>query len=393
MCWVRFRHILNLLLFVFVIGTFDVRCESAVSKRFSDTGPQEKLKEPVELPGAKIARWYNNCAAAISITYDSGNPASKLNKRTNKFVIDNGLTMDYEIVTRSYLRSYYAKKYLLNRVIPSGLGYYGHGHKHINHDKLSYEEALKSFKKCYQTMTDFGLKPIAYGYPHGAGNKMETRKALAAAGFLCGRLHSSELMTNPYIMPDSQLVPEDWFALPTLVMQDYGARQCKECVNNNKELIPYLDEAIRRKAWIILTYHAIGKEDGYGFFKYEEFKKNIYSIKERNFWNASMNAVTLYIRERLRAEVKIIPILNPGKEIKEILITVSDGLPNDIYDQPLTILLDLPKSWINKTIALVENENILNTFVFDSIKGMISIKPDEIERKIVIKALPPAALR
>lgn len=368
---VRLRHILNPVLLVFVIGAFNVKCESGGRKI---------------LPAAKIARWYNNCAAAVSITYDHGNPASKLNKKINKFVIDNGVTMDYEIVTHSYLRTPYGKKNLWKEVITPGLGYFGHGHKHIDHNRLSYEEALASFKKCYQTIKDFGLKPTAYAYPHGGGNKLETRKALAAAGFLCGRLHSVKYKAGPYIVPGSQLEPGDWFALPALVMQDYaddGAGQCKECVKNNEELIPYLDETIRRGAWIILTYHAIGQENQYGFFKLEEFKKNIYSIKERNFWNASMNAVTLYIRERLHAEVRLVPVLK-HKKIKEILVTVADGLPNDIYDQPLTILLDLPDSWINKPLALMEKEKIINTFVIDSSNGMISIKPDEIERKIVM---------
>jgi hypothetical protein len=371
-------------LFVLVIGRFDVRCESGVRNRLPAMGRQEKLKEHVEIPGARIARWYNNCAAAISITYDDGNPASESNRKVNKFVIDNGLTMDYEIVTGSYRLYPHLKDYLLKEMIPSGLGYFGHGDRHINHDKLSYEDALASFKRSYQTMIDFGLKPAAYAYPMGAGNRIETRKALAEAGFLCGRLHFSRRMTDPYIVPDSQVEPEDWFGLPTLVMQDYRFNQCKRCVNNNEGLIHYLDGAIRRGAWIILTYHAIGDKKGYGFFEYEEFKKNIYSIKERNFWNASMNAVTLYIRERLHAEVILVPVITPGsKEIKEMRIIVSDGLPNDRYDQPLTILFDLPASWINKTVDLVEDGKIVDTFAVDPVHGMISIKPDEMERKIV----------
>jgi hypothetical protein len=212
---------------------------------------------------------------------------------------------------------------------------------------------------------------------------METRKALAEAGFLCGRLHYSKQMTAPYIVPGGQLEPEDWFALPTLVMQDYDFSHCKDCVGSNEELIPYLDETIRRGAWVILTYHAIGKKKKYGFFKYEEFEKDIYSIKERNFWNASMNAITLYIRERLHAEVKIVPLYDRHKEIKEIRITVADGLPNDIYDQPLTLLLELPGSWGNTTVGLVEKKKILNTYTVTAGKGIISLKPDEIERKIV----------
>lgn len=339
-----------------------------------------------EFPGSNptIAKWYNNCAAAVSLTYDDGCPFSKTNQVTNRFVLENKLTIDYEIVTHDYLTHPPLRNFLLKKMIPKGLGYFGHGHTHVNHDKLSYEDALKSFTQCSRALKELGLKPVAYAYPRGAAKEMKTRKALADAGFLCGRLHFSKQMTHPYIVPGTQMEPDDWFALPTLVMQDYAFNRCDRCVNTNEQLIPYLDEAIRQNAWIILTYHAIGNEKGYGFFKYDEFKKNIYSIKERNFWNASMNAVTLYIRERLHAKVKIVPIVKKDKKIEELRITLADNLPNDIYDQPLTILFTLPAEWVNKTITLEEDGQPINTFLFDSPKAMVSIKPDEKERRLLI---------
>ena len=332
-------------------------------------------------PDPVIAKWYNNCAAAISLTYDDGRPKSRMNEIVNKFVLENGLTMDYELVTYNYILKPKLKANLLERMIPSGLGYFGHGHKHVNHDLLPYEEALKSFKQCYDAVRGLGLKPVAYAYPGGAGKETKTKKALAEAGFLSGRLHFSEKMNAPYIVPGSQTEPDDWFGLPTLVMQDYAFNRCKRCVNNNDQLIPYLDEAIREKAWIILTYHAIGNKKKYGFFKYAEFQKNIYAVKERNFWNASMNAVTLYIRERLHAEVKIVPVLKHHK-VDEMRITVSDNLPNNIYDQPLTVMFHIPKEWIDETIALMEKGQTVKTFVYPSIDAMISLPPDETERQL-----------
>lgn len=340
------------------------------------------------IPNPTIAKWYDNCAGAISLTYDDGCPYSKSNRITNRFVLENKLTMDYEIVTHDYLTNPQLKNFLLKKMIPSGLGYFGHGHTHVNHDKLSYEDALKSFTRCYGAIKELGLKPVAYAYPKGAAKEMKTRKALAESGFLSGRLHYSKQMTHPYIVPGAQREPEDWFGLPTLVMQDYAFNQCDRCVNTNDELIPYLDEAVRQKAWIILTYHAVGNEKGYGFFKYDEFKKNIYSIKERNFWNASMNNVTLYTRERLHAKVKIIPVIKNDGEMEAMRITLSDNLPNDIYDQPLTILFTIPAGWVNKTIALVENGQIVKTFLFTSANAMVSIKPDETERRLMIPKNP-----
>ncbi|HLP44996.1 MAG TPA: hypothetical protein VK469_03580 [Candidatus Kapabacteria bacterium] len=328
-----------------------------------------------------IAKWYNNCAAAISLTYDDGRPKSKLNKAVNKFVFENGLTIDYEVVTYQYILNPNLKYRLLETIIPANFGYFGHGHKHVNHDRLSYEEALKSFAQCYKVMVELGLKPVAYAYPGGAGKEAETKKALAKAGFLSGRLHFSEKMNDPYIIPGSKTEPDDWFGLPTLIMQDYNFNRCKRCVTNNEQLIPYLEQTVKEKAWLILTYHAIGNKKNYGYFRYEEFQKNIHAIKERNFWNASMNAVTLYIRERLHAEAKLLTAGAHG-HIEEMTITVTDNLPNTIYNQPLTVLFQIPKEWVNQPIALEENGKQIKIFTFPSLNAMISLAPDETERKL-----------
>lgn len=351
---------------------------------FPIMGPAQNQKISPALsfsPDPTIAKWYNNCAAAISLTYDDGRPKSKMNQAINKLVLENGLTIDYELVTYDYMLRPKLKDYLLEIMIPSGLGYFGHGHKHVNHDRLSYEAALMSFKQCYKIMLEFGLKPVAYAYPGGKGIEMKTKKALAEAGFLSGRVYFSKKMNAPYIVPGLQVEPDDWFGLPTLVMQDYSFSHCKSCVNNNEQLIPYLDRTISEKAWIILTYHAIGNEKNYGFFKYTEFQKNILAIKERNFWNASMNAVTLYIKERLHAQIKIEPAFKNGK-IEEMAIALSDNLPNDIYSQPLTILFRIPKEWLNQSIVLEKNGQPVKTFVFVSTNAMISLIPDETELKL-----------
>ena len=76
----------------------------------------------------------------------------------------------------------------MSELVPQGFSYFGHGHNHIDHDELSYEEALESFQANYDTMKDWGMKPVAYGYPRSAGHEEETQLALENAGFLSGRL-------------------------------------------------------------------------------------------------------------------------------------------------------------------------------------------------------------
>lgn len=360
--------------------------EAALKKKGGEAPP---CPPKGQTASAKIAKWLHNRAAAISITYDDGNPASPINRTVNSEVLRNGLIMDYEIVSADYLNSPFTQNYLLKKLIPAGFGYFGHGHTHINHDRLTKAEALESFRRCFKTIEAFGLHPAAYAYPQGAGLEAETRAALEEAGFLSARLHFSDKMTSPWIVPGVQNEPEDWFALPTLVMQDFSFTHCKRCVGTNEQLLPYLDHAIMEKDWIILTYHAIGDEKGYGFFKFEEFVKNLAAIRERDFWNASMNSVTLYIREKARAAVVITPLPHPGNDIREIALTLSDGLPNNIYYQPLTLILQLPESWLQHSVALMEHKIVYCRFVAGGNPVLVDIPPDEITRKLVLEELAP----
>ena len=68
-------------------------------------------------------------------------------------------------MTASYEKRADEIGYLKDVLIPSGFGYFGHGHTHINHDKLTFEEAKESFQRCFDAMKKMGLNPVAYAYP------------------------------------------------------------------------------------------------------------------------------------------------------------------------------------------------------------------------------------
>lgn len=147
---------------------------------------------------ASIAKWYDGHEAAISITIDNP-PRSRREPDVDNYVREQGLVIDYEIVTGNH-KDREAPVftglddgnlvYLVSELIPAGFGYFGHGHDHIDHDALPYEDARQSFEECYQTMKDWGLDPVAYAYPRSAGNEEETQRALEASGFLSGRLQA-----------------------------------------------------------------------------------------------------------------------------------------------------------------------------------------------------------
>jgi hypothetical protein len=328
----------------------------------------------------KIAKWFDNHTAALTMTFDNSSPPSA--EFVSKILIENGLRIDYEIVAYNYVRYSYLLDYLKKYLLPEGFGYFGHGYYHYYSDTCTYQEAYENFKHCFDQMQLWGLKTAAYAYPHGAGNEFQTRMALRDAGFLGGRMHHDmpggyEGMENPYIVPDDVKEPIDWFALPTVVMQDYEFSPCKKCVSNDEQLIPFLEQAVKKTAWIMMTYHSIGIEDGYGFYKLSEFDKDLQSIKKYNFWNPTMNQAILYIRERKDATVATKMEKDDNGNLKAIQITLSDGLPNDMYDQPLTLDFNIPKEWIGKTIHQFQGDNPVQSLKFDSEKTMVSALPNE----------------
>lgn len=324
-----------------------------------------------------IAKWLNDYDAAISINVDDGAPYTELNTYVQKLVHDMNLTLDYELVTDAVLNDSIRKTYILNNLLPRNFGVFGHGHKHENHDKYTYDEALESFKQCFNGMRSLGIKPVAYAYPGGFGYLFRTRRALKESGFLCGRRFEQLDAKDPFIMPDSICEPKDWFGLPTLVMQSFDYDGCEAAINNTGELIPFLKESIQKTAWIILTYHGIGNHNEYGFYEMSDFENDLKTIKSYNFWCASINDITLYCYERNHAKVKAWFNKNKNEIIENLTIQLSDGYPNDYFNQSLTLKFKIPESWVNRKLLLVKKGNAIETYLFNTQEAKLSIPPDE----------------
>lgn len=251
----------------------------------------------------EIAKWWSDYSSAYTVTYDMGFPF--LNDFENKWLIENGLYIDYEIVTATY-NSIPSRVDYLKSLKAENFGYFGHGHEHIDHDKISYEEAYNSFKNNYDSIKSYGIQPISYAYPYGAGRRDSTRIALKESGFLSGRLNQEDFEGyGPFIMEYAESSPKDWFGLPALRMEDIEFQGCDYCINSPHELLPYIYENINRKSWLITTYHAIGFDGntddrpiGWGFYKRENFFQEMNTVKSlmenKKLWLASMNDVTLY---------------------------------------------------------------------------------------------------
>ncbi|HVO76077.1 MAG TPA: hypothetical protein VMT35_18780 [Ignavibacteriaceae bacterium] len=160
-------------------------------------------------------------------------------------------------------------------------------------------------------------------------------------------------------------------------MQSYRYDANYASINNTSELIPFLDNCLEKTAWLIITYHSIEFYEGYGFYEMEDFKSDMFAIKSRDFWNVSMNQAVLYIKEKEKSELSVQYWKNKYGDVENVLIYLNDNLPDDYYDQPLTISFDLPSNWINRGLGLFKNENQVDSVSFNSLKAKISIIPAE----------------
>ncbi len=221
----------------------------------------------------------------------------------------------------------------------------------MNHDDLGPEEVRRSTKTCYDTMKLIGLKAVAFAYPGGHASRSRTRAAVRDAGFLSGRTFRAASRRDPYIVPDDVREPSDWYALPTLVMMGREFDVKDRAVNDTAELLPYLDEALSRTAWIIMTYHSINKPKGYGFYPLETFLSDLGAIKVRDFWVSSINDATLYVRERAAARTSYRWIDRANDRVA-LAVSVHDGLPADVYDLPLTVVVRTPVSWRGRRVVV-----------------------------------------
>ena len=182
-----------------------------------------------------------------------------------------------------------------------------------------------------------------------------------------------------YNVAGDMKVPTNWFALCALPMQSLdfkagGMPSCHSCINNNGDLLPILDGALERTAWLILTYHNIGRPHGYGWYDWGEFQKDVRSIAARDFWVATMNEITLYTREREAATLRVETFGDPV--IERIGVTLScGGLDPAVFDQPLTVLFRQPTHWTGVQLILSQDGRPLGRFTFDGEDISLSLRP------------------
>ena len=183
-------------------------------------------------------------------------------------------------------------------------------------------------------------------------------------------------MPTPYICSGDELRPKDWYDLPSLVMYSYQyAKGDPLTIHNTAALLLFLDEAVRRRSWLITTYHEIKDGPG-GTYRVQDFRNDIQAIKQRDLWIASFTDATLYLRERANATVDFAPTVASDGSFSSAQLLLSDNLPNALYNHPLTVRLSMPEALSGRTLNVMQDGREITSRTIAS-SMLLSLQPNE----------------
>lgn len=122
-------------------------------------------------------------------------------------------------------------------------------------------------------------------------------------------------------------------------------------------------------------YHSIGRQ-GFASYRWDNFKKDILAISARDFWVASMNDITLYILEKEKTQINIKKVKYNGT-MEQLEVTLSDGLDNQRFDQPLTLIFTPPLGWAGLSVKVTQNGKVVDWMFLGKETALISLRPNE----------------
>lgn len=167
--------------------------------------------------------------------------------------------------------------------------------------------------------------------------------------------------------------PEDFFKVNAILSGGGSAYTSSDDLNQIAQ------NALTQNGWAVYLFHAIGEEANY--LRTNDLNKHLQFLADESdiFWVDTFLNVIKYIKERNSAKIDI------SIDDNIINIHLSDQLNNNIFNFPLTLKKEVPTSWVNDNIEVMQNGspvefNLIsgkdfNSIIFNAIpdSGTISI--------------------
>jgi hypothetical protein len=278
-----------------------------------------------------VAKWLDGRPAAVSITLDDA-----LSPELTKEILARKVRVSFELVTSSV--SDLDAATLRERLPTHGglVSYYGHGYEHSNHDALRPTEAEASFRMSRELMSGWGLDTRGCAYPYGAGVRPETQVAAARAGYLFARgVEYRDVKVQPLLIaPDGVDAPWNWYYLPGVLVS--RADEKGAAMFRGEHVRSLVEQAVSTRAWVILVYHSVGSEGGWGYYPLADFRKDLGFVTSKGAWIDHMEDVACYLRERRRVAIAARDV-SVGGPAATFTVSAEDGIDSSVCNQELTV--------------------------------------------------------
>jgi peptidoglycan-N-acetylglucosamine deacetylase len=181
----------------------------------------------------------------------------------------------------------------------------------LQHSKRAIEEKLS------------GQLCLSIAYPFCApSDDALTRKHFLAARHCQGRI---ELPTPP-----------DMMNISSIICGDQGS------VNSMEHFAQTFEQAETSNGWCVFLLHGIDNDGGYSSLASDVFRQSLTFLDQNreNYWVGTFIDVVRYIKQR-----DAVTLFQTDSTDNRFVVKLTDGLDNEIYQQPLTIRRILPESW------------------------------------------------
>lgn len=266
-----------------------------------------------------ICTWQDDATSAISFTYDDGCPnqyktvvpmMNRYNLRGTFYTItdwaDNGSAIGWD---------------QLREMSKSGHEIGSHTITHPN--SVGAEELIVAKQKIEK---EIGVPCISIAYPYC--NYPRDQKALESS-YISGRI------CNQVIMPNNTT---DYYRISSDICGTQGP--LKTFADFQKRF----EQARDVKGWCILLIHEIDNGSGYSPVKSTELDPTFSYLDQhrKDYWTDTFANISLYLRERNSSSVSEV-----SSSRKKVVLSVTAGLDQEIYNYPLTLCFEQPKGWKN----------------------------------------------
>jgi len=274
-----------------------------------------------------ICTWKGNKRAAVTLTYDDAVPNQI--KYHVPLMEERGFRGTFFVFANAISRGQSNNWEPWVRIAEKGHEIGSHTLSHPRLTELSEEEIERELSESKRIIGEhIGEDPLTFAYPYAQHDPRVRR--IAKSHYISARAGGAT------VAPPT---PLDLYDVPSFVPATKTTLE---------EMNSWVDAALETGGWMVEMIHGIeGK--GWQPIPRERFAAHFDYMAERKdeLWVATYSEVVKYIRERL-------PVAVNTKEVQRdrvVLELMNSGLDDAVYDEALTLRLEVPFYWETVTVV------------------------------------------